>query len=78
MSAESDNIRESLVDQLSSFETRLENKIDDAQMLAEIQEGIGRLLSDNGKPGTASVSRIATSEAAVVNRDMVLSSYSTR
>ena len=48
MNAESDNIRDSLVDQLSSFEDRLDSKIDDVEMLAEIQEGIGRLLGDSG------------------------------
>ena len=48
MNAESDKIRQSLVDQLSSFEERLDNKIDDVDMLAEIQEGIGRLLGNNG------------------------------
>jgi len=48
MNAESDNIRQTLVDQLSSFEDRLDNKIDDVDMLSEIQEGIGRLLDNNG------------------------------
>jgi len=48
MNAESDNIRDSLVDQLSNFEDRLDNKIDDVEMLAEIQDGIGRLLGDSG------------------------------
>jgi len=48
MSAESDRIRESLVDQLSSFDERLDEKIDDVQLLGGIQEGIGRLLSSNG------------------------------
>jgi len=44
MNAESDKIHESLVDQLSSFD----DKIDDIEMLSEIQEGISRLLGDNG------------------------------
>ena len=48
MSAESDRIRESLVDQLSSFDERLDEKIDDVQLLGGIQEGIGRLLNSNG------------------------------
>lgn len=48
MSAESDNIRDSLVDQLSSFDSRLDTKGDDVAMLAEIQDGIGKLLSSNG------------------------------
>ncbi len=48
MSAESDNIRESLVEQLTSFDSRLDTTSDDVAMLAEIQDGIGKLLSDNG------------------------------
>ncbi len=48
MNAKSDNLRDDLVDQLSSFEDKLENKADDLQMLAEIQEGIGRLLGSGG------------------------------
>jgi serine/threonine protein kinase len=48
MNADSDNIRDSLVDQLSSFETGLDEKADEVQMLAEIQEGIGRLLGSDG------------------------------
>ncbi|NIA28092.1 MAG: protein kinase, partial [Desulfobulbaceae bacterium] len=48
MSAESDKIRESLVDQLSSFDERLDEKIDDVQLLGGIQEGIARLLTSNG------------------------------
>lgn len=48
MSAESDRIRESLVDQLSSFENRLDNKIDDVEMLSDIQDGIGKLLGSSG------------------------------
>ncbi|MDH3374262.1 MAG: protein kinase [Gammaproteobacteria bacterium] len=44
MNAESDKIRESLVDQLSSFD----DKIDDIEMLAEIQTSIGRLLGSSG------------------------------
>ncbi len=48
MNAESDRIRDSLVDQLASFDSRLDTKNDDVAMLAEIQEGIGRLLSSNG------------------------------
>ncbi len=47
MNAESDKIRESLVDQLSSFEDRLDDKNDDVEMLSEIQDGIGRLLGDD-------------------------------
>jgi len=48
MSAESDKIHESLVDQLSSFDERLDEKIDDVQLLGGIQEGIARLLTSNG------------------------------
>ena len=48
MNAESKNIRESLVDQLSSFEARLDNKIDDVRMLADIQDGIDQLLGTSG------------------------------
>lgn len=48
MSAESDNIRESLVEQLASFDSRLDTTSDDVAMLAEIQDGIGKLLSDSG------------------------------
>ncbi len=44
MSAESKKIRESLVDQLSSFEQRLDSKIDDVRLLADIQDGIGQLI----------------------------------
>ena len=48
MGAESDNLKNSLVDQLASFDTRLGGKIDDVAMLSDIQEAIGRLLSDSG------------------------------
>jgi len=48
MIAESDKIRATLVDQLSNFEDRLDDKIDDVEMLADIQGGIERLLGDNG------------------------------
>lgn len=48
MNADSDKIRASLADQLSSFDKKLEAKADDVQMLAEIQEGIGRMLAASG------------------------------
>lgn len=48
MSAESDKFRDTLVDQLSSFDAQLDDKTDEVAMLARIQEGIGRLLADNG------------------------------
>ncbi|MDJ0905122.1 MAG: serine/threonine-protein kinase, partial [Woeseiaceae bacterium] len=48
MSAKPENLRDSLVDQLSSFDAQLDDKIDEVAMLSRIQEGIGRLLADNG------------------------------
>ena len=48
MNAESQKMRASLVDQLSSFEHRLDSKIDDVRLLAEIQEGLGQLLGTSG------------------------------
>jgi len=47
MSPETDKIRESLVDQLSSLESRLDDRNDDLEMLSDIQDGIGRLLGSN-------------------------------
>lgn len=48
MNADSNKMRESLVDQLSDFEERLDNKIDDVRLLADIQDGLGRLLGASG------------------------------
>lgn len=48
MNAESDNLSAALAEQLSSFDDKLESKSDDVQMLAEIRDGIGRLLASNG------------------------------
>ncbi|MGI9201321.1 MAG: protein kinase domain-containing protein [Woeseiaceae bacterium] len=48
MNAESKKIRESLVDQLSSFEERLDDKLDDVRLLADIQDGIGNLIGASG------------------------------
>jgi serine/threonine protein kinase len=48
MSAEFEKIRDSLNRQLASFDGRLQAKADDVQMLAEIQDGISRLLSESG------------------------------
>ena len=48
MNPESDNLRMSFSDQLSSFEDRLAGKEDEMQMLAEIREAIGRLLEASG------------------------------
>ena len=39
---------DTLAAQLASFEARLESKADDVQMLTDIQDGIGKLLSENG------------------------------
>lgn len=47
MSAESEKIRQTLGDQLSSLDDNLGGTSDDVAMLADIQRGIGRLLSDN-------------------------------
>lgn len=48
MSAESDKIRDTFADQLSSFDDRLEATSNDVEMLADIQEGIGSLLASSG------------------------------
>ncbi len=48
MSANSEKFRNSLVDQLSSFDAQLDDKTDEVAMLTQIQEGIGRLLAENG------------------------------
>lgn len=48
MSAESDKLHDSFSDQLASFQDRLAGKEDEVQMLAEIREGIGRLLEASG------------------------------
>ena len=48
MSADSDNLRSNFADQLANFDERLATKADDLHMLAEIQEGIGRLLEASG------------------------------
>ena len=48
MNAETKKMRESLVDQLSSFEARLDSKVGDVRMLADIQEGLGNLLGASG------------------------------
>ncbi len=47
MSAESEKIRQTLSDQLSSLDDSLGATSGDVAMLADIQRGIGRLLSDN-------------------------------
>ena len=48
MSAESNDIRQLLLEQLSSFEDRYDSKIDDVRMLADIQAAIGSVLGDRG------------------------------
>lgn len=48
MNAESKKIRDTLADQLASFDDRLEAQSDDVKMLAEIEDGIASLLSDSG------------------------------
>ena len=48
MSAESDKLRDTLVDQLSSFDAELDDKAHDVAMLARMQAGIEHLLADNG------------------------------
>ena len=48
MSAESDKIRDAFGDQLASFDDRLEASADNVDMLADIQQVIGSLLSSNG------------------------------
>ena len=47
MSAESEKIRQTLGDQLSDLDDNLGATSGDVAMLADIQQGIGRLLSDN-------------------------------
>lgn len=47
MSAKSDNVSDSLAEQLTSFDSRLHGKAGDVKLLAEIQEGIGDLLADD-------------------------------
>jgi len=48
MNAETDKMRATLADQLASFDDKLATKADEVEMLAEIQRGIGRLLSAAG------------------------------
>lgn len=48
MSAESEKIRASLAEQLDDLEENLGATVDDVAMLADIQQGIGELLADNG------------------------------
>lgn len=48
MSADSKQIRDVLAGQLSDLDDSLGATVDDVQMLADIQQGIGRLLEDDG------------------------------
>lgn len=48
MNAETKQIRDVLGDQLSDLEDSLGATVDDVEMLAGLQQGIGRLLADNG------------------------------
>ena len=48
MSAESKNVRDTFADQLASFDDKLHATANDVDMLTDIQDGIGRLLSTTG------------------------------
>jgi len=48
MNTDSDKLSSTFADQLSSFDCELAGKGDDLQMLADIREGIGRLLEASG------------------------------
>jgi hypothetical protein len=48
MSAESDKISDTFADQLASFDDKLESTANDVDMLTEIQQGIGALLTSSG------------------------------
>ena len=65
MSADSENLRNTFADQLANFDDRLADKADDLQMLADIQEGIGRLLEASG--GSEAEIRQAASIAHVLD-----------
>ena len=57
MSAESGQTRDTLADQLAAFDARLESMADDVDMLADIQEGVGRLLA-SGDSSEAEVRQV--------------------
>ncbi|MDJ0909590.1 MAG: protein kinase [Woeseiaceae bacterium] len=57
MSAESDNIRDRLAEQLADLDTNLGATVDDVRMLSSVQQGIGRLLTDDGA-GEAEIRRM--------------------
>lgn len=57
MSAESDNIRDQLAEQLADLDTNLGATVDDVRMLSSVQQGIGRLLTD-GDTGESEIRRL--------------------
>ena len=57
MSADSKNVTDSLADQLVDFDDRLNTAVDDVEMLAEIRNGIGELLS-SGQNSEAEIRRV--------------------
>ena len=74
MSADSNKLRDSLVDQLASFEDKLENKADDVQMLAEIQDGIGRLLG-SGSSSEAEIRRVLQGPFCSIKKNLHYHGY---
>jgi len=48
MSADPQKLQDSFADQLASFDDRLRATVDDVEMLADIQDGIGQLLASSG------------------------------
>jgi len=48
MNAESENVRDTFADQLASFDDKLKATANDVDMLADIQDGIGHLLTTTG------------------------------
>jgi len=48
MSAESENVRDTLAEQLASFDDKLHATANDVDLLASIRDGIGRLLQASG------------------------------
>jgi serine/threonine protein kinase len=57
MNADQEMLRERLVNQLSALEKQLDSNIDDVDFLSDVQEGIGRILSD-GHASEADVRRV--------------------
>lgn len=48
MSADSKNVRDSFVDQLANFDEKLRATVDNVDMLADIRQGIGKLIASSG------------------------------